>query len=374
MEPRRETKSFPIAGLKAVDTESGTFEAIVSVFGNVDYHGHRIDAAAFDASLERWRASGDPIPIIFSHQWDDLSAYLGTADPDQVRALPPGDGALPEGIREFGGLLVVGQIDTTEPEGRKALKLLKSRAVREFSFAYDVLDEAKGSDGFLDLLELDLIEAGPTLKGANPLTQLIGAKAARDKTTVGETLAAVAEVLGTKSEDLAEALGIEVAAVKPDRGAKAFVSLPDTVERLQEAILRAGAEWAAELYAGNLYAVQLEGTYPADQLAILYVELWDDPPWKGRYFQASFEAADGVVTIGDPEPVELTATITPGAKTMTWSAAGLKGGRRNVDATDVDPDEAASVEGVEDEEPRPFKESTPPGVMRAILDLELVDL
>lgn len=367
---RRETKSFAIAGLKAIDTEAGTFEAIVSVFGNVDYHGHRIAPDAFDASLERWRESGDPIPVIFSHRWDDLTAYLGTADPAKVRALPPGDPDLPEAIRENGGLLVAADVDTTEPEGRKALKLLKTRAVREFSFAYDVLDEEKADDGFLDLLELDLIEVGPTLKGANPLTQLIGAKAGE----AGSVALTLADVLG---------------ASRPDRGAKAFVSLPGTVERLQEAILRAGVHWAADLYGDNLYTVGLEGTYPADGRAVLYVELWDDPPYKGRYFETTFAVNGDDVTIEEPELVELVAAVAAKGRGF-----GFNEGRRNAgsdleriqgihdltrdlgaECAAEDPDGEADEDGDDETtESRPGLAAASPGSIRAILDAELLDV
>lgn len=42
---RRDTKAFPISTVKAVDTDTDTFEAVVSVFNNVDYHGDRIKPA-----------------------------------------------------------------------------------------------------------------------------------------------------------------------------------------------------------------------------------------------------------------------------------------------------------------------------------------
>jgi HK97 family phage prohead protease len=385
---RRETASFPIAGVKAVDVEAGTFEAIVSVFGNVDFHGHRIAADAFDASLERWAASGDPIPVIFSHQWDDLSAYLGTIEPGDVEALQPGDTQLPEAIRDLGGLMVKGQIDTEEPEGRKALKLLKSRAVREFSFAYDVFDEARADDGFLDLLELDLIEVGPTLKGANPLTQLIGAKAARHGETIGETLARIAETIGTKAETIAEALGIEVVPDPSPERSKAYATIPGTLERLQEALGQAAAGWAIDTYGDQLYTTYIEGTFTDPARVIVYVELWADPVGRGRYFEATYDIDGDDVTIGDPAPVDIVATVLPKSRLRR----GAKEGRRNA-TTDLghiqdihdltrtlgaaceDPDDTASEEEDEEEgeESRGF-ESTAPGVMRAILDIELADI
>jgi Caudovirus prohead serine protease len=54
--------------------------------------------------------------------------------------------------------------------------LLKSRRVRQWSFAYDVIKERTADDGVNELIELDLIEIGPTLKGANPMTDTIDVK------------------------------------------------------------------------------------------------------------------------------------------------------------------------------------------------------
>lgn len=375
---RRETKSYPIAGLKAINAETGAFEAIVSVFGNVDLHGHRIDSHAFDASIDRWKASGDPIPVIFSHQWDDLSAYLGTIDPDGLEALQPGDASLPEEIREFGGLKVAGQLDTTEPEGRKAAKLLKSRAVREFSFAYDVFDEAKGDDGHLDLLELDLIEVGPTLKGANPLTQLVSAKSAG-------SLEAVAEAFGLKAGEVLELTAAVAELTDQEHPSKAVVQLAGTIEALQGELARQAQAWAADEYGQNLYAVALEGTFT--DRAVFYVELWDDPVGGGRYFEAEYSVDGDTVELADLVPVDIVAETRPKAAPRR----GVKEGRRNATAdaarlqsihdltrelgaecetADEDP-EGEAEEDAEGEETG--TESRDPWAIRTSLDLELLE-
>ena len=56
-------KTYSLLDAKA-DGETGTFEATVAVFGNVDRGGDRIMPGAFKDTLERWKASGDPIPVI----------------------------------------------------------------------------------------------------------------------------------------------------------------------------------------------------------------------------------------------------------------------------------------------------------------------
>ena len=146
---------YELAEFKALpDEEAGTFEAIVSVFGNVDYQGDRVVEGAFTNSIAEWKASGSPIPVIWSHQWGDPNAHIGSVDPSQVEEIPGK------------GLKVAGQIDLDDAFAAKVYRLLKERRVKEFSFAYDVVKEKKNKDdGANDLLELKIFEVGPTLKG-----------------------------------------------------------------------------------------------------------------------------------------------------------------------------------------------------------------
>lgn len=164
----RQTKraSYPIKGFKTVDGgKAGEFTALVSVFGNVDLVGDRVLPGAFAKSLDRWKASGDPVPIIFSHQWDNLDAHVGFVDPADIEET------------EDGLLVRRGQMDLDQPFAKRLFDLLDQRRIREFSFAYDVVEEHAGEDGANELGEVDLIEVGPTLKGANPATELVGVKA-----------------------------------------------------------------------------------------------------------------------------------------------------------------------------------------------------
>lgn len=154
------TKTYR-ADVKALDgADEGTFEALVSVFGNVDFAGDRVVKGAFQKSLDTWSESGDPIPVVFSHRWDDLDAHIGK---------------VLEAKETDEGLWVKAQLDLDDPSAAKVHRMLKDRRIREFSFAYDVIDEAK-ADGANELRELEVIEVGPTLKGMNPATQLLTAK------------------------------------------------------------------------------------------------------------------------------------------------------------------------------------------------------
>lgn len=176
-------KAVPVE-IKGAQDE-GTFTALVSVFNNVDLVGDRILPGAFEKTLETWRASGDPIPIILSHLHDDVMAHIGQADPKNV-------------VETDKGLLVKdAQLDINDnPVAAQTFKLLKQRRLKEFSFGYTVPSGGQkvGKDGVNDVSQVGLIEAGPTLKGANPSTELQAVKAmAADPATHLTSMMAMAQ-------------------------------------------------------------------------------------------------------------------------------------------------------------------------------------
>lgn len=166
----------------APDPDEGTFEAIVSVFGNKDLVGDVVMPGAFAKSLEHWKNAGDPIPIYWSHRLDDPTYNIGEVE--YAEELFGGDARIPlwanEQIKAAGGLFVKGRLDDFGL-GKQVSHLMKTRRVKQFSFSYDVLRETKSKSGDAnELHELWLHEVGPTPLGANPLTELIGAKSQPD--------------------------------------------------------------------------------------------------------------------------------------------------------------------------------------------------
>lgn len=158
------TKSFR-AEVKAYDAAKGTFEAIVSVFGNVDYGGDRVMPGAFAKTLADWDTSGDPIPVIWSHEWNDPASHIGWVEKAEEREE---------------GLWVRAQLDIEANEkAAYVARLLKQRRITQFSFGYEARDyrTVKDPDGTTvrELTEISLFEVGPTLLGMNPDTVLLEA-------------------------------------------------------------------------------------------------------------------------------------------------------------------------------------------------------
>jgi HK97 family phage prohead protease len=358
-------KSSPLVGFKALPLEAeGTFEAIVSVFGNVDYAGDRILAGAFAGSLERWKSSGDPIPVVFSHQWDDLDAHVGVVL--EAKELLPGDPLLVgTGLEGNGGLWIKARLDVDEDFARRLWKRLERRSIREFSFAYDVIDERRSSDGANDLVELDVIEVGPTLKGMNPATVLVTAKSlaarilAAKSDDPAELEALIAEELEDVEVEVETADDVETKSTPahafipgdedPSRcsvceltrnttghlhalsgeagGAKAVVALAGSVEerlgRIQAAAVDAlDAAGALDAADGGVYDVAAEGTF--DDRVVYRVEGWNDPIGGGRFYELSIEAeTDDEVALGEPVEVVLEATTRPKSISHEWSSGVL---------------------------------------------------
>lgn len=164
------------AQVKAAGTEDGLaegqFRAVVSVFGNKDSYGDVVMPGAFADTLADWRASGDTIPVYWSHQMADPDYNIGwVVDAKETEA----------------GLEVLAQLDTdpdASPKARQAYRLLKGRRVKQFSFAYDVIDGGPAEhngESVYELRKLKLYEVGPTPVGANPETELLAVKNAAQR-------------------------------------------------------------------------------------------------------------------------------------------------------------------------------------------------
>jgi uncharacterized protein len=201
------TKSYP-ARFKAAgpdsELEEGQFEALVSVFGNVDAYGDVVMPGAFTDTLAEWEKSGNPIPIFYSHRMDDPDYNIGTV----VEAKETDE-----------GLWVRGQLrlNATTSKAPQVYQLLKDRSLAQFSFAYEVIEggletrekdnEAGEPEEFYALRKLKLYECGPTPIGANDQTELIGVKRAARHAAAATADLKAGRVLSAKNETtLREAL------------------------------------------------------------------------------------------------------------------------------------------------------------------------
>lgn len=171
-----ELKQFAATSVKAIedDDQVGTFEAIVSVFGNIDSYGDMVVKGAFADFLTGCKTSGYP-PVVWTHQWGTvpIGVTLEMAETD-------------EGLYAKGRLFIDGDSGEDHEIARQVYTAMRAQdpfgqsALREFSFGYDLIEytsKQTEDDGYYwELEKLDVIEYGPCLKGANDQTRLVGVK------------------------------------------------------------------------------------------------------------------------------------------------------------------------------------------------------
>lgn len=216
----KECKARIKAAGPADGLQEGQFTALVSVFGNKDSVGDVVVPGAFTATLADWAAKGDPIPVLWAHDWDDPFSHIGI---------------VLDAKEDEQGLLVTGQIEDldTNSTAQQVYRLLKGRRVTQFSFAYDVEEGAwvEGEDdqgrpfGYYELRKLKLFEVGPCLVGANQDTELLAAKAHGLARGLKEGRV-LAQQHVDRLKDAHKALGEVIAAAEPQKNGEPHGSHP----------------------------------------------------------------------------------------------------------------------------------------------------
>lgn len=223
-------KEFRLLSTKT-DGEEGVFTALVSTFGNVDKVGDRILPGAWTKSLEQWQQSGDPVPIILAHQWNDPMAHIGIAKAEDI-------------VQTDQGLQVTAKLDVEDnPVAKQVYRLMKRRSLKEFSIGYTVPKngERRAKDGANDISEIHLAECGPCLKGIDPKTELQAVKSALGSQVDPAELRRRADVLEREMEErrLPDVPPVDP---EPERESEAEpVPVPDA-EDLRKRALRAERE------------------------------------------------------------------------------------------------------------------------------------
>jgi len=156
MDKKTKDLKVGLSDFKILDEKTGTFEAYVSIFNNVDYADEVIIQGAFKDSIER------KLPkIAWSHNWDQIIGKVISA------------------IEDERGLKIIGQLILSVQKAKEAYDLMKAGAIDEFSIGYGIQKATyeQRSDKTVRILEkLDLYEISPVLSGCNPDTELLSIK------------------------------------------------------------------------------------------------------------------------------------------------------------------------------------------------------
>lgn len=203
----------------------GQFRALVSAFGNRDSYGDVVQPGAFTDTLAEWRDRGDPIPVIWSHDWGDPFSHVGQVDDASETD---------DGLEVLATLDIDSPVKTAAERAQQVYRLLKSRRVTQFSFAYDVLEGGPATVDGTDVFEINkakLYEVGPTLIGANQDTDLLAVKARALASGIKEGRVLAASHV-TKLRTARDALTEVIEAASPDDDTKSSVA--PAAERAEE--------------------------------------------------------------------------------------------------------------------------------------------
>ena len=164
-------KSFDLIYENETDgTAGGEIIAYASTFDRVpDSYGDVVARGAFTRTLQDWKASGNPIPLLFGHRTDDPRMNIG---------------AVLEAEEDDRGLRIRAQFDDANEIAQYSRKLVKEGRLTKLSFAYDTIasESVMLDDGTKarELQELKLYEVSLVPIPANEMTEVISAKAAGD--------------------------------------------------------------------------------------------------------------------------------------------------------------------------------------------------
>lgn len=176
------------------DVGNGQIEGYASTWiRKPDSYGDVVKAGAFKNTLAHDWNGGKGIPFLWSHQMDNLGAFIGTADANEDEI----------------GLHFVAKFDDTE-EAQRVRGLYKDGRLRKFSFAYDTLDqgpvELENGVKANELRELKLFEISAVTVPANDDAGVVDVKTGRrnskaDEGKIRDAIKLLQEVLGELEQD-----------------------------------------------------------------------------------------------------------------------------------------------------------------------------
>lgn len=160
--------------VKYADEGNGMIEGYASTWiRKPDSYGDVVKQGAFKNTLEQRWNGGKGIPLLWAHQMNELSSYIGKADAEEDEK----------------GLHFIATFDDTE-EAQRVRDLYKDGRLSKFSFAFDIKEEGVTTleDGTKanELKELDLFEISCVCVPANDDAGVVSVKAEEPEVKSGK--------------------------------------------------------------------------------------------------------------------------------------------------------------------------------------------
>lgn len=160
-----------------VEVEAGEIIAYASVFDNVDSYGDVIRKGAFADTLKEWEESGNQLPLLYGHDFQDPFSNIGT---------------VVEAVEDDHGLKIRAKLDLDNEKASQVYRLLKERRLSQMSFAFDVVEgaEMKDNDNWVfEIRKVRLYEVSVVPIGANQETEVLAVKAAESGAEMSKAMA-----------------------------------------------------------------------------------------------------------------------------------------------------------------------------------------
>ena len=222
------TKEFKVS---YKDEGTGTLEGYASTWIlQPDSYGDIVKSGAFEKTLkERWNG-GKGIPLLWSHQMDNLKSFIGIADAEEDEK----------------GLHFYAKFDDTE-EAQRVRDLYKDGRLSKFSFAYGINDEGSVTleDGTKanELRELDLYEISCVCVPANDDAGVVDVKtgkrnSAKDADAIREAITLLQGVLGELEDTNDEGKDDVKANGAPEEQKQSNPEIEELIEKSKEILRR----------------------------------------------------------------------------------------------------------------------------------------
>ena len=173
------------ATVAAVDTDQGTFEAVIST-SNADREKDVVSPAAMVAALHKWNR---PLPLAWNHS-TAAEDIFGTVDPRSAYEVD-------------GEVIVKGQVDLSSTVGQEAWRSFKNGTIG-FSYGYLILEATNRKGGGRNITALDVFEITATPTPMNNDTRVLSLKALLNADPLTEEL--VVETIATELKAVADRL------------------------------------------------------------------------------------------------------------------------------------------------------------------------
>lgn len=164
--------------IKSLNADTGQFTGLAWAYDQTDRTGDRIRPGAFVTTIERLKAAGNALPLLWNHDQAQPIGSLVLEDTDA-------------------GLMVHGKLELTLEKAREAYQLLKQRVLGlSIGFCFDPQHAEHDANGVREFREVDLFETSLVTVPANAGSTITTVKSFSECASIRDFEGLVRDALG----------------------------------------------------------------------------------------------------------------------------------------------------------------------------------